>query len=258
VVIYSIQAALVVGAVLARYQSDAEVVLLYSAVIVVLFCALTVAERGGWRVPRDRAVQSELSRALAGLRASTVILKGPLLVITAITPLVMLLSAFWMARISSDFAVAAAVLAALCAVQLLWPRAVSPMLLRLAIYATAILPGYLLISYPGAIPRGLQVLIVAVIVVLAAAVALYVRFSGEQRFRTTPTDYLIVCGAVALTAFGSVAVNSQKVVEAVLFAIVLMYACEVIVAGTPGSSSRRLLQYSTLGALLIITFRGTL
>ena len=258
VVIYSIQAALVASAVLALYQSDLTVVLIYAAVIGSLFCALTVAERRGWRVPRDRNVQSELTRAIAGLRASPLILKGPLLVITAITPLVILLSAFGMARISSDFALAAAVLALLCAVQFLWPRAASPGLLRLAIYATAILPAYLLVTYPGAIPRGLQFLIIGVIGVLAAAVAVYARFGGDQRFRTTPTDYLIVCGAVALTAFGSVEVNSQRVVEGVLFAIVLMYACEVIVASTAGSSSRRLLQLSTLATLLIITFRGAL
>jgi len=258
VIIYSIQAALVVSGILARYYSDATVVLLYAMIIVTVFCALTFAERRGWQVPRDRDGASVLARVVAGLRASTLVLKGPLLVITAITPLVMLLSAFWVAGVSPDFAVAAAVLAVLCAVQLLWPRTASPTLLRFAIYATAILPAYLLISYPGAIPRALQILIIAVIGVLAVAVAVYVRFGGDQRFRTTPTDYLIVCGAGALTAFGSVEVNSQRVVEAVLFAVVLMYACEVIVASTPGSSSRRLLQLSTLGTLLIVTFRGAL
>jgi hypothetical protein len=85
-----------------------------------------------------------------------------------------------------------------------------------------------------------------------------VRLSGEQRFRTTPTDYLIVCSVVALTVLGSFEVNSWKVVEAVLLATVLMYACEVIVASAPGTPSRRLLQLSTLGTLLIITLRGAL
>jgi hypothetical protein len=35
-----------------------------------------------------------------------------------------------------------------------------------------------------------------------------------------------------------------------------MYACEILVGGTPGSPGRRLLQYSTLGTLLIVSLRG--
>ncbi len=52
--------------------------------------------------------------------------------------------------------------------------------------------------------------------------------------------------------------NSRNVVEAVLFAIVLMYACEVLVGSTSEGLSRRLLQYSTLGTLLIVALRGML
>jgi len=258
VIIYLIQAALVVSAVLARYESDTTVTLLYFAVIATLFISLTVAERRGWRVPRARNADSGLSRAIAALKASEATLKGSLLVIATITSVAMVLSALCVARISSDLAAAAAVLALVPAVRLLWPRAVRPALLRLAIYATAIFPAYLLMSYPGAIPHSVQSLTIAVIIVLAAAIVLYIRFSAEQRFGTTPTDYLIVCGVVALMVFGSVDVNSRKISEAVLFATVIMYACEIIVSGAPGSSSRRLLEFSTLGVLLIITLRGVL
>src|SRR5262249_51168264 len=142
--------------------------------------------------------------------------------------------------------------------QLLWPRALRPALLRLAVYATVIFPAYLLVSYPETIPQMVQALISSVIVVLALAIVVYVRFSAEQRFGTTPTDYLIVCGVVALTVFGSIEVNSREVVEAVLLATVLSYACEIIVGTAPQSPSRRVLQLSTIGTLLIITLRGVL
>jgi UDP-GlcNAc:undecaprenyl-phosphate/decaprenyl-phosphate GlcNAc-1-phosphate transferase len=258
VIIYSIQAAFVVSAVLARYESDTTVALLYAAGITLVFSALAVAERGGWRVRHAHGAHSELTRVIAMLKASKAMLKGPLFVITVITPLVMLISALLVVRIPSDFALAAAMLAVVPAIQLLWPRAVRPALLRVTIYATAILPAYLLISNPGSIPLSVQSLITAVIVVLAVAIVAYVRFGAEERFGTTPTDYLIVCGVVALAVFGSIEVRSRGVVEAVLFAMVLMYACEIIVASTAASSSRRLLQYSTLGTLLIITLRGVL
>jgi UDP-GlcNAc:undecaprenyl-phosphate GlcNAc-1-phosphate transferase len=257
VIIYLIQAAFVVSAVLARYESDVTVTVIYLAGIIALFGALTAAERRKWWVPRG-GVESGLTRAIDALKRSRAIVKGSLLVVSVLTPVVMLISAVLVVRVPSDFAVAAAVLAVLPATQLLWPKAMRPALLRLAVYATAIFPAYLLISYPEAIPHNAQALITAVIVVLALAIVMYVRFSAEQRFGTTPTDYLIVCGVVALTVFGSIEVNSREVVEAVLLATVLSYACEIIVGTAPHSPGRRVLQLSTVGTLLIITLRGVL
>ena len=257
VIIYLVQAVFVVSAVLARYEPDITVTLIYGAGITGLLWAIHAGERRHWLLPRG-GVESKLTRALNSLKRSKAIVKGALLVISVLTPVVMLISALLVARVPSDFAVAAAVLAVLPATQLLWPRAMRPALLRLAVYATAIFPAYLLISYPEVIPPVVQSLITAVIVVLALAIVVYVRFSAEQRFGTTPTDYLIVCGVVALTVFGSIEVNSREVVEAVLLATVLSYACEIIVGTAPQSPGRRVLQLSTIGTLLIITLRGVL
>jgi UDP-GlcNAc:undecaprenyl-phosphate GlcNAc-1-phosphate transferase len=255
VIIYLIQASLVVSAVTVRYESDATVALVYLVGISALFCALTVAERRHWRVSRGRSASSN---AIAALKAAKVMVNGPLLLITVLTPVLMILSALWVARIPSDFAVVAGVLAVLPVTQLLWPHSVRPSLARLAIYGAAIFPACLLINSPDAVPRTVQVFITAVIIVLALAIVLYVRFNTEQRFGTTPTDYLVVCGVVTLTVFGSIEINSRAVVEAVLFATVLSYCCEIIVGSTPESMGRRVLQFSTVGTLLIITLRGVL
>jgi UDP-GlcNAc:undecaprenyl-phosphate GlcNAc-1-phosphate transferase len=258
VIIYLIQAALVVSAVLARYEPDVTIALLYAGAMAVLFGALTVAERQGWRVSRARGVESPLTRAVAALRVSTAVAKGPRLVIALVTMTVMMLSALAVAQVPADFATVAAVLAVIPVVLLLWPKAMSPALLRVPIYATALFPGYLVWSYPGAVAHGMELLIAAVIVVLAFAIVVYVRFSAEQRFGTTPTDYLIVCGAVAFSVGGSLEVYSSHVVEAVLLTTVLMYACEIVLVTVPESRSRRLLQFATLGTLVIITVRGLL
>ncbi len=170
----------------------------------------------------------------------------------------MLLSALSVAHIPSDFSATAALLAVVPAVQLLWPRALRPALLRLAIYATALFPAYLLISNPATIPQSVQFLSITAVVLLAAAIAVHVIFSATQRFGGTPTDYLIVFGLAALMVWGGIEANSRNVVEAVLFATVLMYGCEIIVGGDSRGQSRRVLQFSTLGALLIIALRGVL
>ena len=258
VIIYSIQAVLVIGGVLSRYDTDAAVALIYAAVVVTLFCALNMAESRGWRVRRAHGADSRLTHAIAALKTSKALLKGPLLVITSVTPAMMLLNAFSVTHIPSDLAAATALLSIVPAIYIFWPRMVNHALLRVAIYATAIIPAYLLISHPGDFPRGVESVAGAMMLVLAVAIVLYVRFSAEQRFGTTPTDYLIVCGVLALLVFGSIDVGSRNVVEAVLFAIVIIYACEIIVGGSSGKSSGRLLQVSTLSTLLIITLRAVM
>ena len=257
VIIYSVQAAFVVSAVLARYESDATVTLLYAAGVAALFCALSAAERRGWRISRARGVESRLTRAIGALRASKAITNVPLLVITMLAPIVMLLSALWVARAPVEFATTAAAFALVPALQLVWPRAAArPTLLRVTVYATALFPAYVLIGYSDAIPKGVQAFTTAMVIVLALAIVVYVRFSPHDRFGTTPTDYLIVCGVVALVAYGSIEAKSRDMVEAVLLATVLIYACEIVIVSATGGSGRRLLQFSTLGSLLIITLRG--
>lgn len=258
VIIYLIQALLVISAVLARFESDISVTLIYAAVIGSLFYALGRAERTGWRVRRARGAESKLARAMAGLKESRVLTGGSLALITMLAPTVMLLSAVSVAHIPSDFSATAALLAFVPAIQLLWPQAFRPALLRLTIYATAIFPAYLLISSPSSAPASIQFLSIAAIVVLAAAIAVYVIFSKTQRFGSTPTDYLVVFGLAALMVWGSIEANSRNVVEAVLFATVLMYGCEIIVGVDVSGPNRRVLQYSTLGALLILALRGIL
>ncbi len=257
VIIYSIHAALVLSAVVLRYQSDVTVCMVYVGAVATLFLVLTAAERGGWRIARGHDSEPRLTRAMARIRASKAFLYGPLLVITVTTPLVMLLSSVWAAEIPREFALGAAVLAMVLAMQLLWPRLVIPALLRIVIYATAIFPAYLLISYPGSPPHSIQAMVSAVMIVLVVAIVLHVRFNA-QRFGTTPTDYLIACAAAALVVYSSIDTGAANVVEAVLLATVLMYACETILASAATGSSGRVLQFSTLGTLLIISLRGVL
>ena len=258
VIIYSLQVALVVSAVLARYESDLTVVLLYALIVTGLFGALALAERRRWRLYRARGTASRLTRTITALKASPLVPQISLLVIAAVTLLVMLLTALWVAPIPRDVASAAALLAVVVALPLLWPRLRWAALLRLAMYATAIFPAYLMINYPAAIPPGVQSLTATVIIVLAVAIMGYVRLSTGQRFGTTPTDYLIVCGTGALLVFGTIEANSRTVIQAVLLAIVLMYACEIILGSSTGNSRARWLQFSTLGTLLIIAVRGVL
>jgi len=91
--------------------------------------------------------------------------------------------------------------------------------------------------------------------VLAIAIAAYVRFSARQEFGTTPTDYLVAFGMLALIAFGAADVGSPTIVELIAYATVLLYGCEIALGRAP---ARRwpLLHISTFATLTILAFRG--
>ena len=83
------------------------------------------------------------------------------------------------------------------------------------------------------------------------------RWSAQQEFGTTPTDYLGVFGILALIAFGIADVGSRTIVELVAYAIVLLYGCEIVL-GRAAARRWPLLHVSTVATLTILAFRGAL
>jgi UDP-GlcNAc:undecaprenyl-phosphate GlcNAc-1-phosphate transferase len=250
VIIYSIHAALVVSAVLLRYEADWLVTLVYFGVVGTLFTALHIAERRGVRRkpaedrPRlpgvlERFAASELARY------SSVSLLGALL----------LLATSSVSAVPRDFAFAGAGLAAVLLVDALRTRGGGSALTRAANYAAAILVAYLLAFHPAA-ALPVRLAVIAAIVVLTVAVAIHVRFSRRQEFGATPTDYLVVFGVLALLAFGSIAVDSHATVAFVAAAAALLYGCEVV--NGHGAQTGRVLNAATFLAVAVLAFRGAL
>lgn len=254
--IYSIQAFLVVSAVLLRYQSDVAVAMTYACVVGSLFAGLIVAERRGWRLRTRSSAASPLARAVGRLQQTQWLRSAPLVVISVVVPSFMLLGSLWVETVPGDFAVVAGVLAAVIAAEML--RASSSggatLLARGSIYATAIFSAYLFINYPGVARPPVELATVLALGVLAAAIAIHVRFATtRQEFGTTPTDYLIVFGVIALTVFGTIDSDSRSIVELVTYTTVLLYGCEVVISVARRS---RLLHLSTLAVLMIMAVRG--
>jgi UDP-GlcNAc:undecaprenyl-phosphate GlcNAc-1-phosphate transferase len=253
VIIYSLQALLVIAAVLLRYQSDFIVAPFYLLIVGALFAALTLAERRAWIVPRSVQGVSRLSRWLDALAAREDLRRVPLAVMVVLTPAALLFGASWPAHVPRDLGMAAALLALAVGAGLLVARLGGSMLLRLALYVASILASYLIFRFPGPNAGLLWPGIIVTIVLLAVAIALHVRFATDQTFGTNPTDYLIAFGLLALVIFGGNDVNARAVVDVVLGATVLMYACEIII---DRRRPRGILQTAALLALLVIAYRG--
>lgn len=255
VIIYSIQAALVVGAVLMRYQSDYVIAGAYFAAIATLFTALTFAERRHWKVDAQRADrQRSLPAPMQRLAMNRILRSVPLMTITLIVPMFMLFGALSVQAIPSDFGAVAAVLAALVLAQILRSRAPVSLITRAALYVTAAFSAYLLVTSPGI--DGLLTHRVAdtMVLVLAAALGIFIRFLPDRRFSTTPTDFLVAFGLVALVLFNRSGSEANATMQFVTYAIVLFYGCEVISARI--ASRWHVLNWAALATLTIAGIRG--
>jgi UDP-GlcNAc:undecaprenyl-phosphate GlcNAc-1-phosphate transferase len=255
IIIYSVHATLVICGVLLRYEADWTVTAVYLGVICALFAGLTVAERRGWRLRAGATAPSRVEKLLRYLTQNPLLRRAPFGIISAVVPGFMLFGSLWTATVPRDFAVAAGVLAAVVVVDMLRARATRSVIGRAATYAAAIFSMYLLILYPRVTDSPMQVATVAVIAILAVAIAAYVRFATQQEFGTTPTDYLVVFGMLALIVFGVVDTTSRTIVEFVAYSTVLLYGCEIVL-GRGGVKRWPVLHVSTLATLAILAFKG--
>jgi UDP-GlcNAc:undecaprenyl-phosphate/decaprenyl-phosphate GlcNAc-1-phosphate transferase len=256
IIIYSVQALLVVSALLLRYQSDFVVAGVYVLVIVSLFTCLALAERSGWRweAQQSRGPLRYFSAIFGRLVRSQAVREAPRILITVSVPAMLLLGPLGVAHVPHDVALVAAGLAAIVAMQIGRARANGSTLVRLAIYVAAIASVYLFIDYPAALSRPLQPLVLALIAVLAIAIGGYLKFATDQKFGTSPTDFLILFVTLALLIFGNLDIGARALVEIVVYAVVLLYSCEVLINLTVRRWN--VLHLSTLASLTIMVLRG--
>jgi UDP-GlcNAc:undecaprenyl-phosphate GlcNAc-1-phosphate transferase len=205
------------------------------------------------RRPARGSAAPNAGAPLGRLAASAALRRVPLAFIAAGVPAALLLGAFAPAAVPRDVAIAAAILAAVFVAEGVRTRGAGSAITRAAIYAAAIFVAYLLALYPSAISAA-RLAQVGAMSGLGLAVALYVRYSPRQEFGTTPTDFLVVFGVLALVAFGSISSDSRSIVELVACAAALLYGSEVVIGR--GGDAVRVLNVATFAALAVVALRG--
>lgn len=233
VAIYSLQALLVTCAVLLRYASDGLVLGLYLAVVVALFAALVLAERTGWRIRREDPRRVSLLTRLPQLLRQDARARGVLLALVALpAPLFIVGAALWSSEVPRDFGIGAAGIGLILAALLAFGSRAPGIAARAAVHVTVAFSTWLFVRYPGAAAPAAFIVANGAMFVLVAALAFYLRFMARQRFDLTPTDYLIAFAGVALALFvrfGGGDFGAGHLLQFVLYAVVLFYACEVVI-----------------------------
>ena len=251
-VIYTIQATLVFAAVLLPYAADTGLLAIYLGVCILLFQLLRRAERSGWRAHAadDPGV---VARFLARCRKTPAAECLPNQLVAAAVSLFMLVGAFAVQRVPKDLALIAAVLGAVLLLRLVLGYRAWFLLLRLLLFMAIALLVFLFNSYPPAGLLGQAPVLYVFFGILGLAMIVAVRMAGEDQFRVTPLDYLVVLIVLALALMPESLLDAGLVGMAVQ-AILLFYGAEMSMRQM--QSRWNLFTGSMLVGLVVLAVRG--
>jgi len=254
-VIYSVQALLVLCAMLMPYESDVVILMTYLGVVSSVFVFLYRAERSGWHLRKESEVVL-LDGAIRSVSHSPRLAAVPFGVIFYGISAFLVAGAFFSTSIPVDFTLAAIGLLALLALRLMLGSRVWYLPLRLLSYVTVVFVVYLLNTYQPAQLTGFDPITYGFFGTLVVAIALSIRLKEVGEFTITPMDFLValvIIGIAILVRDGTV---DSGVMAIALKTIILFYGCEVIL--TRMETRWNLFTVSVLASLLIISVRGVM
>ncbi len=256
VCIYSLQSVLVLAGVVFAYESDYLLCGIFLLVLLLLFGGLALAEASGWKRGGARSARA-LERLSNVLKPH--VLRVPALWFIALAMLLLLVvPVCWADRVPRDIGLLSAILLPLLCLALLLPESVatslSTVLIKTTTYVGVACVVFVFTQYPGSGGTPLLATTNLVVAALAVVIGIFARFLSGRRFETTPTDYLVALGLIALAVMDRPQVGAGDMVRFVTCLIVMFYGCEVIFGHVrPWRAS---LGVPVFAALSILAYRG--
>ena len=225
--IYVLQSALIVGAYFLRFESDWLVVSLYAVFCVALVGFLKLAPATGWRLHSgSHEVRTAVIPAwIQWLRRDQRLLKGAFYCAIVAIPTFFFLGSFFAATVPRDIgALAIALLVLLLALYFKYRHKPFHVVERAGAYIAGICVVYLVQLRPGA-SDGLGLYSSILFVAMGVAVVIGFRV-GQERFRLTPMDFLVIFIALAVPNLPDLDVEHLGLGVAMI--IVLFYSIELV------------------------------
>jgi len=254
-VIYSVQALLVVSAVLMPYESDALIVGFYLLVCSLVFVYLAVAEAGVLQLHcgKNKTAPSRLAEFMRPdgplMAFDNRLIQGALSVLLLATPL-------FIEDVPGDLSVAAGLLSVLLLARLVFGYKVWFLFLRLILFVTVAFCAYLAEFHLLGTWTGIANARLVFYIVLAAGVVLAVRFSQDEFFQVTPLDYLVLIVVLVLALMSETGYADVSATKMGLQLIVLFYSVEVVIRRM--RSRANMFTISALVFLGAVSVRGLL
>jgi len=255
IVVYSVQALLVLCAVLIPYAADAAILLTYIVVVTAVFTFLFLAERRRWRL-RAEHEETFMDEVVKSATHGRGLLAVPFEVVFYGVSAFLIAGAVGSTTIPVDFTLAAIGLLMLLVLRLVMGSRVWYFPLRLLAYVTVVFIVYLFNTYQPVQLSGFDPYTYAFFGTLVMAIALSIRLKDVGDFNVTPMDYLVALVVIGIAVLVKVGDVDSRIMAIALKTIILFYGCEVIL----NRMARRwnVFTLSVLASLLIISLRGAI
>jgi len=254
VVIYFVQVFVVSMAILMRYESDALILAVYASISIIIYLLIGVAMARGWHTHRKsgdiyfgRIVTFFVRNQWLSDRVYDVIFYSMSLYLVA--------GALLATEIPADFGEISAVLGLVLLVGFMFGRRFRILfMMRPLVYITTAYIVYLGNIYQPEYLEGADPFTYIFFGIIIAGIIYLVRFSGQDVFRASPMDFLVILIVIALSIFASIGALDAQTTSIILKITILFYGSELIL-----NRARKQWNFFTgcvLASLMITSYRG--
>lgn len=253
VVIYSIQAFLVLCAVLMPYESDVLLLSVYLGVCGLLFSFLIMSERVGWTL-RSSEVSMSTGNRLDDLPGNGLITRYLSYSIQIVIAVFMVVAAFTATDVPVDVSVASGALFAVLLARLVYGYRLWFLFLRLILFVAVSFSMYLAEVHSGGILIQYQGMSWLFYGAIASIAALAISVSRQSFFQVTPLDYLVLLMVIVTGIMAELGYVGHSVIGFIVKLVILFYGVEVVIRRM--KSRWNILTLSALASFALISMHG--
>ncbi len=249
--IYVIQSAFIIGAYTLRYNSDWLIILLYGLFCLSLISFIRYAEQSDWTMHSDNDTEQThfITRHIKWFRDRPRLSRWSFYLASITLPVYLVIIFASNSAISSDIGLLALLLLGLLIASQVLIRNKRDAVLWLekaCMYITISIIVYLAETGDAA-NVNIETVLNIILVLVAVAVALNIRYGREKNFSPTPLDYLVVFTALALPILPVGSVYNINPGVALTKLIVLFYGIELLLGKLDKASiSSKIVLYLSL------------
>lgn len=230
-ILYSMQAVLVISGLLLRHQSDWLITAVYLLFTGTLFWALRKAERSGWRAYSGGGY-NQIWKHVGALRRSRAFVVIPRRFLGIAVPFFLVIGSLSAKHVSADFGMAALGIGLALLLEPFFFSAANSIFRRGLVYTMVAFVVYLHTLGPGAAWAGEGALAWTFLGTLALSVVIAIRYSPGRRrfeFRATAMDYLLIVLVSVALVVSKIVGDSPMTGDFVVAVGILFYACELLI-----------------------------
>ena len=253
-IIYMIQALLMVSAYFLQYESDLLILLSYFSFCIIVLFSIHFSHKYTWTFHKLSVTRgARLSLLVDKIRDSHVLTVIPSHVLKYSVPLVLIMSFVFAGKINTDVSILSAVMLLLL-VMSFWLNNVRVAYVEKAIaYVLCVMSVYFLQNTEASNENLLQFINV-LFFIIAIAFAIKIRFSVDKSFKLTPMDFLVISLVLVVPNVPGIGIEEDHFGEMAIKLIILFYAVESEFGLF--KTKINILRLGMLASLLIAIVRG--